>query len=312
MTDMPTTTPNPAELAAIAKGIVSEYAEYGDIPRLHELIDQLRDLASGPSAGAVVVAWLHEDGERSIAAKQKALAVADGGASAASVKPYNVPAYAAPAATPPARAEAPEALPVPLVMPRVKSVIWGSAAEGFAGRVWLELVDGGPHVGYRPAEARGALSDEKEVRAAAQTVITARLRFGWSPEVDEAIAVLEKALAFREKTHEHDTDRELLEKAAKAAGYEDGLYGELSGDAPVLYFQSVGLWDPLGDDGDALRLAVKLGMALDLPRHKGFGTSARVQRAGATGQTVFHNDPYEQTRRAIVRAAAALPEEQQP
>jgi len=35
---------------------------------------------------------------------------------------------------------------------------------------------------------------EKEVRAAAQTVITARLRFGWSPEVDEAIAVLEKAL----------------------------------------------------------------------------------------------------------------------
>jgi hypothetical protein len=54
---MPTTAPNPAELAAIAKGIVSEYAEYGDIPRLHELIDQLRDLASGPSAEVGAGPW---------------------------------------------------------------------------------------------------------------------------------------------------------------------------------------------------------------------------------------------------------------
>jgi len=155
MTDMPTTAPNPAELAEKCKQIAANYANacvyVAGSPRdaqhktpyresLHAAIDQLRDLASGPSAGAVVVAWLHEDGERSIAAKQKALAVADGGASAASVKPYNVPAYAAPAATPPA---------------------------------------------------------EKEVRAAAQSVITARLRFGWSPEVDEAIAVLEKAIGIR-------------------------------------------------------------------------------------------------------------------
>lgn len=55
------------------------------------------------------------------------------------------------------------------------------------------------------------------------------------------------------------TNRELLELAAKAAGYkpqgmEDGklyLYGVQYG------------WNPIEDDGDALRLAVRLNLLID-------------------------------------------------
>ena len=53
-----------------------------------------------------------------------------------------------------------------------------------------------------------------------------------------------------------NTDRELLELAAKAAGlnysFEYGCYFDDE------YEQGCD-WNPLDDDGDALRLAVKLG-----------------------------------------------------
>lgn len=65
------------------------------------------------------------------------------------------------------------------------------------------------------------------------------------------------------------TDRELLELAAKAAGYEGGEYCETSGCEPAIYFYegspgspNVGLWSPLADDGDALRLAVRLNFLI--------------------------------------------------
>lgn len=92
------------------------------------------------------------------------------------------------------------------------------------------------------------------------------------------------------------SDRELLELAAKAAGYqpqgmEDGklyLYGVQYG------------WNPLQDDGDALRLAVKLGMDIRI-----YGTEVRVYCCGviaSEGPPDFNSA----TRRAIVRAAAAI------
>ena len=79
------------------------------------------------------------------------------------------------------------------------------------------------------------------------------------------------------------TDRELLEAAAKVSGLnvfsvtgEGGLVGES--------IMECGLWNPLTDDGDALRLAVALKIIL-MP----YPTEA-------------------ETRRAIVRAAAKIGE----
>lgn len=63
------------------------------------------------------------------------------------------------------------------------------------------------------------------------------------------------------------TDREILELAAKAAGYDlvrmcDPVE---SGDDGSEFFHLDGhYWNPITDDGDALRLAVKLRMLVDL------------------------------------------------
>ena len=99
-------------------------------------------------------------------------------------------------------------------------------------------------------------------------------------------------------------DRELLEQAAKAAGYEGWWMSD------VYYISINGRWkefDPLTDDGDALRLAVKLGLIVNC------WNAARKTWVGLddgeTEVTELHDDdPYAATRRAIVRAAAAIGE----
>ena len=54
------------------------------------------------------------------------------------------------------------------------------------------------------------------------------------------------------------TDKELLELAAKAAGYEARWFGDVfCRDTKLEPYPWRG-WNPLTDDGDALRLAVKL------------------------------------------------------
>lgn len=94
------------------------------------------------------------------------------------------------------------------------------------------------------------------------------------------------------------TDRELLELAAKAVGkrYVDGeSWDEDAG------------WNPLTDDGDALRLAVKLGLLIDID---GVICSSASDGTSANDQCERHidnnGDPYAATRRAIVRAAAEI------
>lgn len=100
------------------------------------------------------------------------------------------------------------------------------------------------------------------------------------------------------------TDRELLERAAKAAGAdwvveEDGRFEILSEIGGVS-----GYWDPLTDDGDALRLAVALGMELD------FGNGSSTAELPGIYMHEFHaGESMSRTRRAIVRAAAALAKE---
>ena len=102
------------------------------------------------------------------------------------------------------------------------------------------------------------------------------------------------------------TDRELLELAAKAAGVP---LKDLSDrydcweETPSLIHTA---WNPLTDDGDALRLAVKLG--IDLIQHDTF--SEGLLECVAYGCTceieAYKGDPYAATRRAIVRAAAEI------
>lgn len=80
-------------------------------------------------------------------------------------------------------------------------------------------------------------------------------------------------------------DRELLERAAKAAGYvavPNQIGDKYWGD-----------WSPLTDDSDALRLAVKCNLL----------QSALLSSCLSSEPD---GDPYAATRRAIVRAAAAL------
>ena len=110
------------------------------------------------------------------------------------------------------------------------------------------------------------------------------------------------------------TDRELLELAAKAAGIEYGwqhIYDDYEGSTSDKWD-----WNPLIDDGDALRLAVKLGLPLVFSKI----TDARIPVVACHKEYVnvheeevwqwlfIKDDPYAATRLAIVRAAAAIGE----
>jgi methylase of polypeptide subunit release factors len=115
------------------------------------------------------------------------------------------------------------------------------------------------------------------------------------------------------------TDRELLELAAKAAGieieYRPGAFKNRQGSATkfdVVTWNGPYLkgsddpWNPLTDDGDALRLAVKLKIAVDAWVSE---TCTVVFFHGGRGRIVerhYGDDPYAATRRAIVRAAAEI------
>lgn len=108
------------------------------------------------------------------------------------------------------------------------------------------------------------------------------------------------------------TDRELLELAAKAAQYQNLRYCEThvsmvpepEGEDALPF----SMWNPLTDDGDALRLAGHMGMILSIDDYKSSATSCFGTRAY---QECCMHDYYGKnaaTRRAIVRVAAAIGE----
>lgn len=108
------------------------------------------------------------------------------------------------------------------------------------------------------------------------------------------------------------SDRELLELAARAAGI-NGPVVEAGGMLYITSEQSpLGIWAPLTDDGDALRLAVKLNLSIvDYKNsdHIERRTSVKVWEGSDAFlfmQELHGSDPYAATRRAIVRAAAEL------
>jgi len=115
------------------------------------------------------------------------------------------------------------------------------------------------------------------------------------------------------------TDREMLELAARAAGLKE--FTEINGRFAVRTrftgMQDWSPWNPLTDDGDALRLAVKLGLHVmqypiyDEPKHSAIAKkSARLLDDTCVdtcvGIEVYDSDPYAATRRAITRAAAEI------
>lgn len=96
------------------------------------------------------------------------------------------------------------------------------------------------------------------------------------------------------------TDRELLEAAAKAAYKISPEFAE----SRSWWNGFLSSWNPLEDDDDALRLAVKLGFIIDTCEPLSVvtdysGELVRIEQDHGT-------DPYAATRRAIVRAAAEI------
>ena len=102
------------------------------------------------------------------------------------------------------------------------------------------------------------------------------------------------------------TDRKLLELAAKAAGVlasPDGEYGWRGlklANGPNHY------WNPLADDGDAMRLATNLDMSVEISDHEEstYAYAGSVPRVYAMEN--WCGDKQKATRRAIVRAAAEI------
>ena len=103
-------------------------------------------------------------------------------------------------------------------------------------------------------------------------------------------------------------DRELLELAARAAGIEIVEWSciEESCDA-IARLEDMRLhkWNPLTDDGDALRLAVKLRLGIGVTDGEdgyAYAMKKNIMDCDETGEDC------ESIRRAIVRAAAAIGE----
>jgi len=108
-----------------------------------------------------------------------------------------------------------------------------------------------------------------------------------------------------------NSDRELLELAAKANGFIDdavdgseahGLHRDAEGFFYWIDTNGWVFWVPADDDGQALRLAVKLRLSIDIYEQTEVTDSCesfvKIEQNDA--------DPSAATRRAIVRAAAEI------
>ncbi|SFJ85315.1 hypothetical protein [Bradyrhizobium sp. cf659] len=109
------------------------------------------------------------------------------------------------------------------------------------------------------------------------------------------------------------TDRELLELAAKTVGVNGQYFWNI--DDAGIETEGGRVWNPLSDDGDALRLAVTLRFRVSTPTAGVRYGERAVAESQDRPHGVFSNcgdealdkaDPLAATRRAIVRAAAEI------
>lgn len=109
-------------------------------------------------------------------------------------------------------------------------------------------------------------------------------------------------------------DKQLIELAAKSIGINAvsklmPVFG--NNNETLEFFQlfdddKVGTWNPLKDDGDAFRLAVKLAEEYPQFHQIDWNWTNRGIRVFAAGHEGNGNDTYAATRKAITRAAAEI------
>jgi hypothetical protein len=98
-------------------------------------------------------------------------------------------------------------------------------------------------------------------------------------------------------------DRELIDNAARAAGIVLAHGRNVTDVHPSsVHYLTAPYWEPLTDDGDAIRLAVSLELDLNLGQ---LGTLVYMKR-GVKNIEELSEDCMAAFRRAIVRAAAAI------
>ena len=113
-------------------------------------------------------------------------------------------------------------------------------------------------------------------------------------------------------------DRELIQSAARVAGYDKTMQpvalcdnaGSWTAYAKNVYWVSGRecreYWDPLYDDGDALRLAINLRIAVYPWMHADSPCAVATCCDVLIYELHSGEDPERATRRAIVRCAAAM------
>jgi len=101
---------------------------------------------------------------------------------------------------------------------------------------------------------------------------------------------------------EYAEDKELIELAAKAAGLpERGWMGPAFMYVKDNQFTD---WNPLKDDGDAFRLAVKLSLTIIQDKNDKLCAVHWTDVQGC--RSAYKEDPCAATRKAITRAAAEI------
>jgi hypothetical protein len=105
------------------------------------------------------------------------------------------------------------------------------------------------------------------------------------------------------------TDRELLELAARAAGIEGYIHEWVNGPEFIIPGENPATWNPLQDDGNALRLSMKLKIRVLHPTVE----APDAVRAGSFKYGFVQEDYADHggdymaaTRFAITRAAAQI------
>ncbi len=168
-------------------------------------------------------------------------------------------------------------------------------------------------VDWTPQETIDLCAEVAELKATLEAE-----RVGSSMQFDHINALKAKLEVARASSCRHKgaimNDRELLELAAKAAGITElrnYFYDDCTGmcryeiSRPGGYYEWI-YWNPLTDDGDALRLAVKLRIIVTFSSAAGYPCVIGCQRLGPDSVEEEGADPYAATRRAIVRAAAEI------
>lgn len=115
------------------------------------------------------------------------------------------------------------------------------------------------------------------------------------------------------------TDKELLERAAKAAGLPEPRGAGSRHHCYYVLDEQPTRWNPLYDDGDALRLAIKLGLTVETIRHQQTAVVRHKEKkvcvkwcslveSWTDVTDAEADDEYEAVRKAIVLAASEMRE----